>query len=189
MPKQADAVRLRPLVKEDLSRLVRWNCDPEVERFVDLGLPRDLAACVAWWEENRRSKNIRLFALEDEKGQLIGDLELAHICWRRREAELRIRIGEKNYWNKGYGTLALQQIKRYAFDVLALDRLYLRVYAFNTRAIRCYQKLGFKKKAVLKRKDDRNWKDIYLMTVEKPVAEREMRNKDLPFTAGNGKRM
>ena len=109
MPKQADAVRFRPLVKEDLSRLVRWNCDPEVERFVDLGLPRDLAACVAWWEENRRSKNIRLFALEDEKGQLIGDLELSHICWRRREAELLDpdwgkKLLEQGLRNAGFAT-------------------------------------------------------------------------------------
>ncbi|NLC52486.1 MAG: GNAT family N-acetyltransferase [Firmicutes bacterium] len=187
MSKQADAVRIRPLVKEDLSRLVRWNSDPEVERLVGLGLPCDLEACLAWWEECRSSKNTRLFALENEKGQLIGDLELAHICWRGREAELRIRIGEKSYWNKGYGTLALEQIERYAFDVLGLDRLYLRVYTFNTRAIRCYQKLGFKKKAILQRKQDRNWKDIYLMTLENTAERRKGRHKDLPFTAGNGK--
>ncbi|MBA2132040.1 GNAT family N-acetyltransferase [Capillibacterium thermochitinicola] len=187
MSKQAVAVRLRPLEKEDLSRLVRWNSDPEVESLVGLGLPCDLAGCIAWWEESRRSTNTRLFALEDEKGQLIGDLELAHICWRGREAELRIRIGEKAYWNKGYGTLALKQIKRYAFDELGLDRLYLRVYTFNSRAIHCYQKLGFKKKAILKRPQDRDWKDIYLMTMENTTRKKEGRHKVLPIQAGNGK--
>lgn len=187
MSKQADAVHIRPLEKDDLARLVRWNSDPEVERFVGLGLPCDLEACLAWWEESRSSKNNQLFALEDERGQLIGDLELAHICWRGREAELRIRIGEKEYWNKGYGTFALEQIKCYAFDALGLDRLYLRVYTFNTRAIHCYQKLGFKKKAILKRAQDRDWKDIYLMTMENPALRKKGRHKVLPFTAGNGK--
>ncbi|NLM36815.1 MAG: GNAT family N-acetyltransferase [Firmicutes bacterium] len=187
MPKQAVAVRIRPLAKKDLFRLVRWNSDPEVESLVGLGLPCDLAGCFAWWEETRRKANTRLFALEDEKGQLIGDLELAHICWRGREAELRIRIGEKEFWNRGYGTSALKQIKRYAFDVLGLDRLYLRVYTFNTRAIHCYQKLGFKKEAILRRPQDRDWKDIYLMTVENTTGKKEGRHKVFLPKAGNGK--
>lgn len=187
MSKHADAVTIRPLQREDLARLVRWNNDPEVECFVDLGLPGDLAGCVAWWEEIRRSKDTRLFALEDEAGRLIGDLELAHICWRGREAELRIRIGEKDYWNRGYGTLAVCQMIHFAFAELGLDRLYLRVYAFNTRAIRCYEKLGFKKKAVLKRPQDPNWKDIYLMTLENTPQKMKGRHKELPIPAGNGK--
>lgn len=173
MSKQAVAVRIRPLQKKDLMKMVVWNTDPEVERFVDLGLPGDLAACLAWWKEIKQSKENLLFAMEDEDGRLIGDLELAHICWRRGEAELRIRIGEKNYWNKGYGTLALRQITHYAFTVLGLNRLYLRVYTFNLRAIKCYQKIGFKKVAVLRRSKDQNWKDIYLMTMEKKPSTNE----------------
>lgn len=174
MSKQTHAVKIRPLEKEDLATIVSWNIDPEIESFVDLGLPGDLPGCVAWWEEIRRSKRDRLFALEDETGQLIGDLELANICWQGREAELRIRIGEKEYWNKGYGTLAVHQIVGYAFDELSLNRLYLRVYTFNIRAIKCYQKIGFKMQAVLKREKDQNWKDIYLMVLEKetPLAGR-----------------
>ena len=173
MSQQAVAVRIRPLQEKDLAKLVVWNTDPEVEHFVDLGLPGNLAACLAWWGEMRQSKTNLLFALEDEDGRLIGDLELAHICWRGREAELRIRIGEKHYWNKGYGTSALRQITRYAFTVLKLDRLYLRVYTFNLRAIKCYEKIGFKKVAVLKRDKDRDWKDIYLMTLDKNALAQE----------------
>ena len=167
MLEQANTVMIRPLERADLARIVLWNIDPEIESFVDLGLPGDLPGCVAWWEGIRRSKTDRLFALEDEIGQLIGDLELANICWRGREAELRIRIGEKAYWNKGYGTLAVRQMVDYAFNGLDLVRLYLRVYTFNIRAIKCYQKIGFKKQAVLKREKDQHWKDIYLMALEK----------------------
>lgn len=167
MLKKASTVMIRPLQRKDLEKIVIWNNDPEIESFVDLGLPGDLPGCVAWWEEKRRSKRDRLFALEDESGQLIGDLELANICWRSREAELRIRIGEKTCWNKGYGTSAVQQMVEYAFNELNMNRIYLRVYTFNIRAIKCYQKIGFKLQAVLKREKDQNWKDIYLMELEK----------------------
>ena len=47
MSMQAVAVTVRPLQKEDLPRMVIWNTDPEIERFVDLGLPGELSACLA----------------------------------------------------------------------------------------------------------------------------------------------
>ncbi len=166
MSEQGSAVQVRPFRKEDLKKMIIWNRDPEVEQFVDRGLPQDLTECERWFEEMMQHKEYQLYAIEDENGNVIGDLELDHICWRRREAELRVRIGEKEYWNKGYGTLALQQIIEYVFHELRLNLLYLRVYAFNHRAIHCYKKLGFKKKAMLKRNSDPHWKDIYLMVLD-----------------------
>lgn len=167
MSEQGSAVQVRPFRKEDLKKMVIWNQDPEVEQFVDRGLPQDLEGCERWFEATKQYKEYELYAIEDENGNLIGDLELDHICWRRREAELRVRIGEKEYWNKGYGTLALRQIIEYVFHQLDLNQLYLRVYAFNHRAIHCYEKLGFKKRAKLKRDSDPQWKDIYLMVLKK----------------------
>ena len=32
----------------------------------------------------------------------------------------------------------------YSFNILNLNNIMLNVYAFNTRAIRCYRKIGFK---------------------------------------------
>lgn len=171
MSEQCNAVKVRPFRKADLKKMVIWNQDPAVECFVDRGLPQDLEACERWLEQTKQNKGYQLYAIEDENGNLIGDLELDHISWRRREAELRIRIGEKEYWSKGYGTIALRQIIRYVFHERHLNLLYLRVYAFNHRAIHCYEKLGFTKRAVLKRRDDRGWKDIYLMAMKKGEQE------------------
>ncbi|MCL6614902.1 MAG: GNAT family N-acetyltransferase, partial [Firmicutes bacterium] len=111
----------------------------------------------------------RLFAIEDDEGRLIGDLELDHISWRRREAELRIRIGEKERWNEGYGTDAVRTLLALAFGRMKLRRVYLKVYRFNRRAIRCYEKSGFRKEGILRRRDGAaGWKDIILMSVEVP---------------------
>ena len=85
----------------------------------------------------------------------------------KKEAELRIRIGEKEYWNRGYGTLALREILQRAFFEFRLDSVYLRVYTFNLRAIHCYEKAGFRKEAFLKRRLDENWKEILLMRIDK----------------------
>lgn len=167
MSEKDGQVVVRPFILSDLESMVRWNNDFEVEQYVDRCLPKTLPECQDWFEEHIPGRNYRLYAIEDEEGKVIGDLELDHICWRKKEAELRIRIGEKDYWDQGYGSAALREVLNKAFDQLGLERVYLRVYAFNLRAIHCYKKVGFRKKAVLKRSSDRNWKEIYLMSINK----------------------
>lgn len=55
-----------------------------------------------------------------------------------------IVIGEKEYWNRGYGSDALRTLLRFAFEELNLHRVFLHVFDFNERAIRCYEKVGFR---------------------------------------------
>ena len=119
-------VTIRPFTQDDLTSMVKWNNDPEVEYYVDCAMPKTLAECATWFAENTPSRDYRLFALEDDEGRLIGDLELDHISWRTGEAELRIRIGEKDYWNKGYGTEAMRVLLTLAFERLGMKRLYLQ---------------------------------------------------------------
>lgn len=163
-------INLRVFTRDDLPAMVRWNNDPELEYYVDCDRPKTLPACEAWFAENVPSRDYRLFALEDRAGNLIGELELDHISWRRGEAEFRIRIGEKHLWNQGLGTDAVRTFLRLAFDHFGLRRLYLKVYRFNLRAIRCYEKNGFRKIGILRgasRDDPEKWKDIILMSVDR----------------------
>ena len=53
-------------------------------------------------------------------------------------------IGNKEFWSRGYGTEALGLLLDFAFAILNLNNVLLEVHAFNTRAIRCYEKVGFK---------------------------------------------
>jgi RimJ/RimL family protein N-acetyltransferase len=89
-------------------------------------------------EPSEHSFTIRTLA--DDK--LIGNLgvwaEMPH-----GDGFIWILIGERDYWGRGYGTDAMRVLMRYAFDELNLERLTLRVFAFNTRAIRSYEKCGF----------------------------------------------
>ena len=84
-------------------------------------------------------------SLSTTETALIGHIELDHIAWRSGDAELRIRIGEKDYWDQGYGTRRGAHPRRHAFGSMRLSRVYLRVFSLNKRAIRCYEKVGFRK--------------------------------------------
>ncbi len=45
-------------------------------------------------------------------------------------------IGEKDFWDKGYGTDYVKTVVKYSFKVLGLHRVWLRVFSFNKRAIK-----------------------------------------------------
>lgn len=165
-------VRLRPLAAEDLTKMVHWNTDEEVQLYVDADFPEKLGELQHWFSQSFPNRQYQIFAIETSTGELIGDLELDHICWNRQEAELRIRLGEKAYWGQGYGSDAVRQMINYCFNDKGFRRLYLRVYAFNQRAIRCYEKNGFKQIGIL-HSNRENWKDIILMEIKAPAVVRQ----------------
>jgi RimJ/RimL family protein N-acetyltransferase len=70
----------------------------------------------------------------------------------RREAELGISIGERDYWENGYGTDALKALTTALFRAGEIQRFYLHTLDWNTRAQRAFQKAGFQECGV-------SWRD------------------------------
>jgi RimJ/RimL family protein N-acetyltransferase len=127
----------------------RWNRDSEYARLLDDEPPKlySVKSFKAWLEKKfERDDEFRFFftirTLEGD--QLIGFIGLFGIQWNHGSAWVGIGLGERNYWGKGYGTDAMQVVLRYAFKELNLYRLNLDVFAYNPRAIRSYEKAGFK---------------------------------------------
>ena len=75
---------------------------------------------------------------------MIGSVSLEKIDWKDRNATLGIMIGEEEYRSKGYGTEAIRLILEYGFKYLNLQNIKLDLMEFNERALKCYQKCGFK---------------------------------------------
>jgi len=73
----------------------------------------------------------------------IGTARLHQLDPENRRARYAIGIFDPAMWGKGLGTEATRLVLGYAFDVLRLHRVDLRVLAFNQRAIACYEKCGF----------------------------------------------
>ncbi|WP_019422603.1 GNAT family N-acetyltransferase [Paenibacillus profundus] len=88
------------------------------------------------------------FIMDSASDQPIGITSLISIDFKNRNAELIIDIGEPDYWGKGYGQEALGLLLRYAFMELNLHRISLRVFDFNTRALKLYEKLGFQQEGM-----------------------------------------
>lgn len=138
-----ERVRLRAIEHEDLPRCVAWLNDPEVIQYLTLYMPLSHEDEERWFEQYLQDPRRKVLAIETEEGEHIGNIGLEEIDWKNRCAELGIFIGDKQHWGQGYGTDAIRTLLRFAFEELNLNRVYLRVFAFNERARRCYLRCGF----------------------------------------------
>jgi RimJ/RimL family protein N-acetyltransferase len=160
----------------------KWSCDSEYWRLLDSGSvrPFSVKTTKGWIEKNQEQEkpneiSFAIRTLEDD--HLIGDIGLDGIQWTHGDAFVGIGLGEREYWGKGYGTDAMRVILRYAFTELNLQRVSLNVFEYNPRAIRSYEKAGFKHEGRMRgmlHRDGKRW-DIVYMGILKEESE-ELQN-------------
>lgn len=166
-----NGLRLRAIEKDDLPRFVRWLNDPEVRENLLIFAPMSLDEEEEWYSGIlKRPKEERPLVIEIETGGEwlpIGNISLMRIEWHARHAEVGLFIGEKQYWNRGYGSQALRLMLGYAFDFLNLNKVYLNVYETNLRGIRAYQKVGFVEEGRLRQEVYKNGRylDVLVMSI------------------------
>ena len=90
------------------------------------------------------SKDHNYSIIDLETGKLIGNCGFLDIDYVNQTGEAGIFIGNKNYWNRGYGTEAFSLLIDYGFRALNFHNIMLKVYEFNKSGIKCYEKIGFK---------------------------------------------
>ena len=140
-------ITLRGFELSDAPAILEHFNDLEARQFLDAPAPHSKEQEEHWirqtWEA-RRSGRGHFYAIERVKPQkLIGGCGLFSLSKIHRSAELMIVIYDKHNREKGLGTEAVQLLLEFGFKTLNLHRIYLRAFAFNTRAINLYGRLGF----------------------------------------------
>jgi RimJ/RimL family protein N-acetyltransferase len=167
-------VRLRPVEKDDLPRFVKWFADPEVRAHLATYKPLSQAQEERWFDRNLTAGDTQTWAIDAQPADMavgpwvhVGSCGYHAIDWRNRSGEVGIVIGARDYWGRGYGTDVMQTLVAWGFYTLNLNRVYLRVYADNARAIRCYEKVGFQTEGRLRQDNFYNgaYRDTLLMGV------------------------
>ena len=149
---------LRGIEKIDLMNIVNWINDSKVTYYLVIGeKPAHLELITEQWERGIKSSDEITFTIvEKRKNKMIGWCGFYSINWISRAAEYRIFIGDKNYWNKGFGTEVTKLLLKYGFEKLNLNKVFLGVNAANRGALRSYEKAGFVKEGVLREEVYRN---------------------------------
>jgi RimJ/RimL family protein N-acetyltransferase len=137
-------VNLRPIRKGDLDHIQVWINDLEVQYYSQEEYPFYFNHWMIKYIYNDGIKGKkRILMIEDKAGQVIGELWLHPIDYVRKIADLVIVIGKRNLRGRGYGRDAIRTVKKYCFETLGFEAIYLKVFSFNTRAIKCYKACGF----------------------------------------------
>jgi RimJ/RimL family protein N-acetyltransferase len=128
---------------------VRWQRDSEFHRLVD-GDPALLNSekKLREWIEKQVEKgfdpdryyfSVRTLAEEKYIGFLGLWVDLIHSV-----ASVGLGIGEREFWSRGYGTDMMKLCLQYAFRELGMARVSLGLHEYNPRALRSYEKCGFR---------------------------------------------
>lgn len=168
----AERVALRPLEIEDGELLRSWINDPEVHRHLGRFRACDAAAQREWLEALRHRPEDHVFGIAlRETGALVGSCGLHGVSFPHRSAELGILIGETSCQSRGLGGEALRLLLAYGFDTLGLHRIELRVFESNPRAIRCYERAGFRREG--EKREARWWAGRWWSVYEYALLEGE----------------
>lgn len=145
------AIRIRPSHENDLDMLQKWGDDPEVLYFSE-------------------GDDVSHYDIEDIKGiyRSVKDSAYCFIieysgvrigeCWLQKmndrdlldafpEKDLRridLTIGEKDYWNRGIGTVVIKMLSAFGFGNQNADMIFCLAYDYNKRSIRAAEKAGYK---------------------------------------------
>jgi len=148
-------VRLRPVTEADLPDYVRWLNDPEVTQFLSMEPGQVTLEGEREWLARQQAPDSphHVWAVTVD-GRHVGNCAL-DLDERQPTATMGLHIGEKSYWGRGFGTTVVSRVLEVAFRDHHLERVQLSAWAFNRRAIHCYEKCGFRRegaslRAVLK---------------------------------------
>lgn len=139
-------IRLRDKTLEDAYQDYLWRCDRELAQLdgmAPLNIPlSEFLSCYQDDVINMPADQHR-YAIETAEGKHIGNCMFYDLNEYRGEAEIGILIGDRQYWEQGYGEEALYSLFKILFANTSIQRIYLKTLADNIRAQLCFSKCGF----------------------------------------------
>jgi RimJ/RimL family protein N-acetyltransferase len=164
-------VVLRRHTRDNLGEFLRWYQDPEVARLTRYqdGPMRP--------DEIERFFTMRAMGPDSlamgihlrPTGRIIGSCAFSQLDADNGSVLFHITIGDHEAWGHGYGSEATALMVDHAFTSLGLHRVALSVFAFNERAIRAYQRVGFTVEGRAREaiwRDGRWWDELHMSVLE-----------------------
>lgn len=172
--------------REDLARVLEWNAGTDEAFLMQWAGPlfrhplTEEQLLDHWGPVIAGTQpDTRFYRIED--GEAIGVVELALIDRVNRSARVaRLLLGRGEHRGHGVGAAALRLLLQVCFGELDLNRVSLGVFDFNTPAIRCYEKVGFRKEGLIR--EARRVGEEYWSNFEMGILRREW------LSGGNGDR-
>ena len=156
-------ISLRKIKLSDKRYFAKWWRDKELLKLTSGRLGRISNKEVdKYFQAILENKNdYNLIIILNKK--IIGHISL--VKRKNNWYETQIVIGEKKYLGKGYGIKAIQSIIKKAKN-LKIPKIYLEVRPTNIRAVKVYEKCGFKKSGIKKYPKNRYLSETVIMKLK-----------------------
>lgn len=143
---EGQRVYLSPINSEDAEKYVYWMNDRSVtDNLGNTTIITTLEGEKDWLTNAGKNGDANFAIIRKEDDELLGNCSLMNIDRINRKCTFGIFIGEEKNRNKGYGKEALELLLSYSFNFQNMHSVDLNVFSFNKNAIKCYEKIGFKK--------------------------------------------
>jgi len=147
-------IRFRPVEKDDLKLLYKWENDFELMMY-SRSKPLNFVSMEQlerqydkWMKEN---KEIHFIVELIDTNEPIGTAVIRKEEWSNvKNADIGTYIGKKEYWGKGYGKQITVALLEMCFIFLNMERCEAWSVEYNTRAHKTLETCGFKKGGVMR---------------------------------------
>lgn len=176
---EKDSLKVRQLQEKDDILLAKWLSDPFVLEFYEgRDSPFDVQKVHQKFYNHKKDL---VGCIVTYKGLDIGYIQYYHVNTKTSKIDsddgtenvygIDQFIGETAYWNKGIGTLLIKSMVAFLFEQKHADKVIMDPQVQNERAIKCYEKCGFKKIRMLPHHElhEGEYRDCWLMEYRKPI--------------------
>lgn len=137
------SITVRKFRQTDAKELMKWGEHEDV-RFLHYNYPyKSKLDHMIWYKMKSKFLSRRLFAVVKDDKEIIAYIILKRIDWFKRSGEMGIAM-DVNHMGKGYGPICITQFLDIVFSRMHFKKVWLRTSAFNVRAQKTYEKVGFK---------------------------------------------
>ncbi len=147
---RGNSVYLRPVEVSDAPLIQGWHNEPELRKLS--GAPRLVSSLLTEEKDIKDSleseDEVYLMIVKKADNKPIGFIRLNGLTSFERTVWLRMSIGDKTSWDKGYGSDAMRCVLYWLFYEVNIHRVELETYATNERALKFFDHIGFKREGV-----------------------------------------
>jgi len=170
-------ISIRTLKDKDADLLVKWLSDPIVLEFYE-GRDRphnmdlvkkhfyehteEITQCIIQYKSSDIGY-IQFYLIDEEEKEIYDYKNYIGKIYGMDQF-----IGESDFWNKGIGSLLIQETVNYLKVTKGANKIVMDPQAWNTRALRVYEKNGFVKKKYLEKHEwhEGELRDCWLIEYE-----------------------
>lgn len=175
-------LRVCTLVDKDRTLLAKWLSNPEVLRYYEgrdnpfnvekveqefFDADEDVARCLIEFNE-KPIGYLQFYEVAEDERQIYDYDDSEEVIYGMDQF-----IGETGYWNKGIGTQLVRLVVTYLMRDKGANRIVMDPQIQNERAIRCYEKCGFRKVKLLSKRElhEGEYRDCWLLEYRRETGE------------------